>query len=88
MARIKTQVITHAGEDIEQGEHSSIASGSANLCNHFRNQFGSSQKTVNSSASSPSYTIPGYIPKGLYACLTIEYLLINAFAVLFTIARE
>ena len=38
MAKSKTQVITHAGEDVEQGEHSSIAAGSANLYNHFGNQ--------------------------------------------------
>ena len=41
MARIKKpQVIAHAGEDVEQGEHSSIAGGSANVYNHFENQFG------------------------------------------------
>ena len=37
--RSKTQVTAHAGEDVEQGEHSSIAGGSANLYNHFGNEF-------------------------------------------------
>jgi hypothetical protein len=31
MAKMKTQVSAHAGEDLEQGEHSSITDGSANL---------------------------------------------------------
>jgi len=31
--RETTQVTAHAGEDVEQGEHSSIAGGSANLYN-------------------------------------------------------
>jgi hypothetical protein len=44
MAEIKTQVIAHAGEDVEQGEHSSSARGSANLYNHFENQFDSFSK--------------------------------------------
>jgi hypothetical protein len=33
-------MITHAGKDVEQGEYSSIAAGSANLYNHFGNQLG------------------------------------------------
>jgi hypothetical protein len=37
--RSKTQEIAQAGEGMEQGEHSSIAGGSANLYNHFGNQF-------------------------------------------------
>jgi hypothetical protein len=32
-------VTPHAGEVMEQGEHFSIAGGSANLYNHFGNQF-------------------------------------------------
>ena len=36
---LKTQVTAHAGEDVEQGEHSSIAGGSANLYNHSGNTF-------------------------------------------------
>ena len=32
------QLTAHAGEDVEQGEHSSIADGSANLYSHYRNQ--------------------------------------------------
>jgi hypothetical protein len=38
MAKIKTQVSAHAGKDVEQAKHSSIAGGSAN---HFGNQPGS-----------------------------------------------
>ena len=47
MAKIKTQVTTDAGEDVEQGEHSSIACGSANLYNHVGNQFGSFSENLN-----------------------------------------
>ena len=39
MVKIKTQSTAHAGEDVEQGEHSSIADGSANLYINFGNQF-------------------------------------------------
>jgi hypothetical protein len=35
--KIKTQVIEHSGQEVEQGEYSSIASGNANLYNHFGN---------------------------------------------------
>ena len=34
------RAIADAGEDVEQGEHSSTAGGSANLYNHSGNQFG------------------------------------------------
>ena len=40
----KTQVTAHSVEDVEQGEHSSIASGSANLYRHYGDQYGISQK--------------------------------------------
>jgi hypothetical protein len=33
-------MIAHAGEGVEKEEHSSIASGIANLYNHSGNQFG------------------------------------------------
>jgi hypothetical protein len=36
----KTQATAHTANDVEQGEHSSIAGGSSNLYNHFGNQFG------------------------------------------------
>jgi hypothetical protein len=43
MAKLKnkkqTQVTACTGEDMDNGEHSSIAGGSANLYNHFENQF-------------------------------------------------
>ena len=34
-------MIANSGEDVEQGEHSSIDGGIANLCNHFGSQCGS-----------------------------------------------
>ena len=37
-----TQVTAHAGEDVEQGEHSFIAGWSANLYSHYGNQYGGS----------------------------------------------
>jgi hypothetical protein len=37
-------VTAHDGEDVEQEEHPSIASGSANLFNHLGNQFGGLSK--------------------------------------------
>jgi hypothetical protein len=37
--RSKTQLTVHAGDDVEQGEHFSIAGGSTNLYNHFENEF-------------------------------------------------
>jgi hypothetical protein len=39
--RSETQGAADAVEDVEQGEHSSIAGGSANFYNHFGNQFDS-----------------------------------------------
>jgi hypothetical protein len=39
--RSKIQGAAHAGEDADQGEHSSIAGGSANVYNHSGNQFSS-----------------------------------------------
>jgi hypothetical protein len=71
MNKIKNSC-SHAGKDVEQGEYSSIAGGSANLYDHCGNQpipqiFGDlkinhSQKTGSSPASRP-YTTPGHIPK-------------------------
>jgi hypothetical protein len=37
--RAKPQVTVHAGKDVEQGEHSSIAGGRASFYSHFGNQF-------------------------------------------------
>jgi hypothetical protein len=39
-------VTIQAGKDVEQGEHSSIAGGIANLYNHFGNQFGDFSKNL------------------------------------------
>jgi hypothetical protein len=47
IANIKTskpQLTTHAGEDVEKEEHSSIAGGTANLYNHSGNQTGGSSE--------------------------------------------
>ena len=38
MAKTKVQVTAHAAEDVEQGEHSSIAGGSTDLYGHFEGQ--------------------------------------------------
>jgi hypothetical protein len=37
----ETQGIAHAGKNVEEGKHSSIAAVSANFYNHSQNQFGS-----------------------------------------------
>lgn len=37
----EAQAAAGVGEDVGQGEHSSIVGGSANWCNHSGNQFGS-----------------------------------------------
>ena len=39
--RWNTQVTAHTAEDVEQGEHSSLPGGSANLYNCSKNQSGS-----------------------------------------------
>ena len=39
MAKARTQEIAYAIEDVKQGEHSFIAGQSANMYNHFGNQF-------------------------------------------------
>ena len=44
MSKIITQVTDHAGEDVEQVEHSSIADGSTNLYSHCGNQYGGSSE--------------------------------------------
>jgi hypothetical protein len=38
MVKIKMEVRANADEDVEKGEHSSTAGGTANLDNHFGNQ--------------------------------------------------
>jgi hypothetical protein len=46
MVRINntTQVTDYAGKDVEQGENSSIAGGSAHLYSHYGNQCGNSSE--------------------------------------------
>jgi hypothetical protein len=46
MAKIKIQVTTDAGKDVEKEEHSSIVSGIASLYNHFGNQSGGSLENL------------------------------------------
>ena len=41
MAKTKTQETARDGKDVEQGGYSSVASGSTNLHNYYRNQYGS-----------------------------------------------
>ena len=55
MAKIKSQVIVQAEEDVEQREHSSISGEGQNLYNHSGNQFAGFSET-----SRPSYSCPGY----------------------------
>jgi hypothetical protein len=44
MAKIKSSVTAHVGEDVEKEEHSSIAGGIANWYNHSGNQPGGSSE--------------------------------------------
>jgi hypothetical protein len=44
MAKIKIQVTTDAGKDLDKEEHSSIVGGIASWYNHSVNQFGSSSE--------------------------------------------
>jgi hypothetical protein len=57
------QMTAHAGKDVEQGEHSSIAGRSANMSATLEIKMVISQKIWNPSISTPSYTTPEYIPK-------------------------
>ena len=65
------QAAAHAGEDVEQGEYSTIAGGSANLCGHYGNQLSHSSGRWNPSTSSSSYTTLGHITE---SCPTTETL--------------
>jgi hypothetical protein len=57
----KTQVIAHASNDMEQGEHSSMEVQTCISPLKINLMF--SQKTGNSSTSRLSYTVPDHIPK-------------------------
>ena len=63
ICQIKTQMTAHAGKDVEQGEHSFTAGGSANLYNHFGNKLDSFSENWEDFTTSPSYTTPGPTPK-------------------------
>jgi hypothetical protein len=50
MDKIKNSSYSSCHQDVDQAEHSSFAGGSANLSNHFENQFGDfSENSKNSS---------------------------------------
>jgi hypothetical protein len=74
MAKIKTQEILYAGKGMEQGAHFFIPGGSANLYNHFGNQFGSfSQNGIVLPQDPPTPTF-GYIHKRCSNILQIHLL--------------
>ena len=58
MAKIKTQMTTHADKDVGQGEHSPTAGGSGNLYRQFGSQYGGFSENWKSTSRSP-----GHIPK-------------------------
>ena len=58
------QVTAHAGKDVEQGEHSSFAGGGETCTTTMEINIVVPQRVGNQSASRPSYTTPGHIPKG------------------------
>jgi hypothetical protein len=64
MLRSKIQLTAHAGEDVEWGKHIFIASGSANLHNHFGIIFSISYTIGNSFILRPGYITPGHKSKG------------------------
>lgn len=82
MAKIKSQVIVHAEEDVEQREHSSISGVGENLCNHSGNQFAGFSET-----SRPSYSTPGYIHKR-YPTINKDTCSTMYIAALFIISRN
>ena len=87
MAKIKIQITTHAGEDVEQGEHSSTDGGSANLYNCFGSQCGgSSEKLGINLAQDPAILLLSIYPKEAqsYQKCTFSTIFIAA---LFVIAR-
>jgi hypothetical protein len=64
LAKMKISSDNICWGDVEQGEHSSIAGGRANLYNHSKKiNLAVSQNTRNSSTSRPSYITLGLIPK-------------------------
>ena len=68
-------MIALAGKDVEQGEHSSIAGGSANLYSHYGNQcrsFSESQKEIQLEYSGVYPNNPIFTTEMLaYACLLL-----------------
>lgn len=62
IAKIKS-LLAHIGEDVEQGEHSSIFGGSANLYKNFGNQFDNLSGNWELFYPRPSHTTPAHISK-------------------------
>ena len=57
-----SQVIAHAGKNVEQGEHSSIAYGSVNCTTTMEINLAVFQKIVNSSTCKLNYPLLGIYP--------------------------
>ena len=64
----KTQVTSHTGKDIEQGECSYISGGSANLYSHYENQYGGSKKLGINIPQNPAITLSGIRTKYTPSC--------------------
>ena len=63
IAKIKPQVVAHAGKNMAQGKYASIACGSANCTSTIEINLAVFQKFVNSSTSRLSYLRLGIYPK-------------------------
>ena len=82
--RSKTKVRDHTGEDVEQGEHFSVAGGNTHLYSHFRNQYGSFSENWESIYLKTQLY---HISKGC-SMLPQGHLLSHVHLVLFIIARN
>jgi hypothetical protein len=67
-------VTANAGKNVEKEEHSSIAGGTANLYNHFGNQFGGFAKKKNLSTWSHGqyYLLPVHSRQYYHCFSTLE----------------
>ena len=63
MAKIKTPMTVHVGEDVEKGEHFSNPGGSANMCSNFGKIMVTPQENQNESNTRSSISTPRNIPK-------------------------
>ena len=58
----------YAGENVERGEHSSTAGGSANLYSHFGDQYGGSSGRMEiSQPQDPAIPLLGIYPKDAHS---------------------